>query len=91
MAFAILRKIDETLLVQNVGVRKEFTNEGVWEYLFSYIEFYTEKEGFKYLKITLIPIVFNKIDNFIKANNFIKENEKLLNENISLITYTKEI
>jgi len=90
-AFAVLKKDNHNLLIDAAGVKYDFRKQGVWGYLFNFIEFYCEKNHIKNLEIKNIPTIFSEMNKFILANNFIEKEKVDLGSGNFLVTFIKEI
>ena len=90
-AFAVLKKDNNNLLIDSSGVKNNFRKQGVWGYLFHFIEFYCEKNHIKNLEIKNIPTIFPEMNKFIQANNFIEKEKVDLGSSNFLITFIKEV
>lgn len=88
---AILKKDNNTLLIQNAGVKEEFRNQGVWSYLYSFIEHLAEEGNYNNLAIQSNTEFFPQMAKFISENHF-KEVKKieLINGYTSII-YSKSL
>ena len=87
-AFAVLKKEGDNLLIESQGIKKEFINQGAWDYLYKFIEDYIDKNHFKEIQINTDPSMFPEIYNVIKDNNFV-EKKKNLSPEISQKTFIK--
>jgi hypothetical protein len=89
-AFAVLKKEGDRLVIESQGIKKEFINQGVWDYLYKFIEEYIDKNHFKEIQIYTNPSIFPEIYNVIKDNNF-EEKKKNLGQEKSQKTFIKTI
>jgi len=89
LAFAVLTKDKDILVIEYVGVKEGYRNQGLWKHLYNYILKYAELNNFKNLGIENNPTLFSNMDRFIKNNNFIEDEKVRLENGDFSITYIK--
>lgn len=91
LAFAQLDLGETSLKLVRFGVKENFRNQGIWESLYDFIEFYAENKQFKYLEIEIPHPINTTLKEFLIDKHFIPKKMLEIKPGIYLESFSKEL